>query len=508
MKIEVAYAGIKKTFFEGIKSHLKRKDIVFTKLPEDNYDKILANQTKGIIIIGNEVNHPIRLAQKAYSLDNSLSILIISEPDHYKKLKNALLFTPFIGGSVTCICENDAQVLANTIEDLITKTIQRRNFQSIKKLEIPAHSSPKIEQLKKEYVNKFFEKAPIGAILLDAHSNILGLNYHASNVLQDKETELLGNVLYNFFPDTIRNEIRQFLDFGYKTNSKQSFIKNQSPEEYVELAISEVKIQSDFIYKIAIVEDITEKVVKDRQIQQQIEELKKINTDLDNFVYTASHDLKAPISNIEGLINTLKEIQGPDQSNEELQILDLLEKSVLRFKATIQDLADIAKTQRNLDEDIDNVNIKDTIDDVLESLSKEINAVDGDIKVDYNDCSFIRMSKGQFKSIIFNLISNSVKYISPDRKPLIEVTCQALEGFTMVEVKDNGLGVSRSNQSKMFSMFKRFHDHVEGSGIGLYIVKRILDNTGGKIEVESEPNKGTTIKVYFKGDKDQSESIP
>ncbi|MDQ3536633.1 MAG: HAMP domain-containing histidine kinase [Bacteroidota bacterium] len=66
-----------------------------------------------------------------------------------------------------------------------------------------------------------------------------------------------------------------------------------------------------------------------------------------------------------------------------------------------------------------------------------------------------------------------------------------------MKVNDNGLGISKGNKDKIFSMFKRFHDHVEGSGIGLYIVKRIIDNAGGKIEVESEPGVGTTFNIYF-----------
>lgn len=80
----------------------------------------------------------------------------------------------------------------------------------------------------------------------------------------------------------------------------------------------------------------------------------------------------------------------------------------------------------------------------------------------------------------------------------IKIKTEKVKDYLLLIIKDNGLGIDPSNQSKVFKMFKRFHNHVEGTGIGLYIVKRILDNAGGKIEVESEEGKGTTFKVYFK----------
>jgi len=498
MKAEIAYSGINKNYLEGIRTHLRQNNPVFTPIEKDNYKNVL-QQEKDVLLIGEEISNPIRLAQEAYSVDNSLSILIISDPSHYKNLKQAILFTPFIGSTINCIPNGDEKNVANTINGLITQTQQRRNFEFLKRVPIPVHSSPRIEQLKKEYINKFFEKAPIGAILLDHDSGMLGLNYHASEVMNAQETELLGNKLYNFFPDIVKPQLNEFLDSGYKSDPKKIFIKSLSPEQFIEISITEVKVEANFIYKIAIVEDITEKVIKDKQIENQITELKKINNDLDNFIYTASHDLKAPISNIEGLIYTLKDVtvNNPDVE-EQKQILDLIEKSILRFKGTIQDLSEIAKVQRQTEEGVTKIDIKEGIAEVLEMLDKEIKITNTVVTLNTNNCSLVYLSKSNFKSIFYNLISNAIKYNSPKRKPIIEITCDQIPHFISIQIKDNGLGVSKNNLPKMFSMFKRFHDHVEGTGIGLYIVKRIIDNAGGKIEVESEVGKGTIFKVYLR----------
>nr|WP_246853552.1 ATP-binding protein [Rufibacter aurantiacus] len=99
---------------------------------------------------------------------------------------------------------------------------------------------------------------------------------------------------------------------------------------------------------------------------------------------------------------------------------------------------------------------------------------------------------------MYNFISNAIKYRSPQRTPLIRITSKKEGDFCVLTVEDNGLGIDASQQDKLFAMFQRLHDHVEGTGIGLYIVKKIIDNSGGKIEVESEKGKGSTFKVSFK----------
>jgi signal transduction histidine kinase len=122
---------------------------------------------------------------------------------------------------------------------------------------------------------------------------------------------------------------------------------------------------------------------------------------------------------------------------------------------------------------------------------------DAKITVECN-CPHIVFSKKNFKSILYNLISNAIKYRAFDRKPEVTIVAKELEDYNLLMVEDNGLGIEDKKKSQMFTMFKRFHDHVEGTGVGLYIVKRIIDNAGGKIEVDSEVDKGTRFKVYFK----------
>lgn len=228
------------------------------------------------------------------------------------------------------------------------------------------------------------------------------------------------------------------------------------------------------------------------------EQLVKINNDLDNFIYTASHDLKAPVSNIEGLILTLQDVVKDEANNPDIHlIIKLIFDSIARFKSTILDLTEITKIQRGEGEDIEVQNICQVIEDVKSNIS-EIIKKEGAVIETGLECPLISYSKKNLYSIMYNLISNGVKYRSFDKNPHIVITSKEIPGYIVMSVTDNGLGMDLSQETKIFSMFKRLHDHVEGSGVGLYLVKRIVDNAGGKIEVESEVGKGSTFRVYFR----------
>lgn len=238
-----------------------------------------------------------------------------------------------------------------------------------------------------------------------------------------------------------------------------------------------------------------------KQAQEELQEtnknLLKINTDLDNFIYTASHDLKAPISNIEGLLYALI-ANNCYNDNEIKSIIDMMILSVNRFKNTISELTEITKIQKNIIEDISDLNLFEILDDVKFSISNLIQEASAQIEADFSDCSIIKFSKKNLRSTLYNLVSNAIKYKHEDRKPVIKIKTSVTKGFVCLSVSDNGLGISEENKGKAFSMFKRLHDHVEGSGVGLYIVKRIIENEGGRIDLESTVGEGSTFKVFFR----------
>jgi len=236
------------------------------------------------------------------------------------------------------------------------------------------------------------------------------------------------------------------------------------------------------------------------ELQDENRSLSKVNFDLDNFVYTASHDLKSPISNIEGLLDALSQSVAKEElDREEIRtIMDLMKSSLKRFAVTISDLTTVVETDRNSgDKAHEELNIFEVVENVKQDLHHLIVASDASIEVLCEDRLLINFSTKNFKSIVYNLLSNALKYRSPERRPEIRVKADKIDGRLHLSVSDNGLGIPANKQEKVFFMSKRFHDHVEGSGIGLYIVKRIIDNIKGQIQVESTVGKGTTFTVVI-----------
>lgn len=246
---------------------------------------------------------------------------------------------------------------------------------------------------------------------------------------------------------------------------------------------------------LAYLLDITDRKQAEEHLKIKNEQLVKINNDLDNFIYTASHDLKAPVSNLEGLFNMLLSKIALDDPL--LRLKAMVEASFARFKNTITDLTEIAKVQKGDAEDWEVISFSEVVEGVKSDIKEQIEQYHAKIQAQFA-VEQIRFSRKNLRSILYNFISNALKYSAPERRPFIKISTAKENRFVVLSIADNGLGIPLENQNKIFQMFKRLHSHVEGTGIGLYIVKRIIDNAGGKIEVESEVGRGTTFKIFFK----------
>ncbi|WKN33839.1 PAS domain-containing protein [Porifericola rhodea] len=239
-----------------------------------------------------------------------------------------------------------------------------------------------------------------------------------------------------------------------------------------------------------VVMDVTEQ--KQRSI-----DLKRINTDLDNFVYTASHDLRAPITNLEGLMTALRKTILTKTDAREEKLLQMVDTSVDKLKKTITDLVEFTKTQyEDVQKRKEKVEFKVLLEEVKSDVQNLIDKVKPDIKVKL-EVEELMYKRAHLRSILYNLLSNAIKYSAQDRHPVIEVSTYKEEETSILSIKDNGLGLSQEQQKKLFQMFKRFHNHVEGTGIGLYTIKRIIESNGGCLKVNSVQGEGSEFIVYF-----------
>jgi PAS domain S-box-containing protein len=325
--------------------------------------------------------------------------------------------------------------------------------------------------------------------------------------------EVLGEEAYAATKDYMDRALAgERLSFEARMAYREGFVKHIRTDY-----IPDVQ-QGEVLGFYSLVTDVTEQALAREQVQELNEELAVINeemlaaneelrdandrlshanVDLDTFVYTASHDLRAPIANIEGLLLALEEQLPPavHQQPDVLHLLGLMRNSVGRFQRTIGHLTDVSKLQLAHSEPAEAVDLAALAEAVRQDLAPVLAATGGRLSVDVSACPTLRFSPKNLRSILYNLLSNALKYHRPGRPPVVSLHASCPPGQVLLEVQDNGLGLTPEEQSKLFVMFRRLHTHVEGSGVGLYMVKRMAENAGGSVWVASEPGQGSTFTV-------------
>ncbi|MEX2565466.1 MAG: CheR family methyltransferase [Cyclobacteriaceae bacterium] len=239
--------------------------------------------------------------------------------------------------------------------------------------------------------------------------------------------------------------------------------------------------------------DISEIIRSKQLIEDTNSKLVKINNDHDTFIYSVSHDLLSPINNIQGLIDNIHE----SEDQEEVKVFSgLLTKLVDQVKESIRELSAIANVD-NEPLEFEKVDVEEILVEVKESLNNRIKL---NLSIDFQ-VKEISFPVKYMRSILFNLLNNAVKYKSPARELEVKIKTEKSEGFILLSIEDNGMGIAKEKIGELFSKFKRVHDlntNVEGTGIGLYLVKKMITNAGGEIEVESQLGKGSRFKVFIK----------
>ena len=234
-----------------------------------------------------------------------------------------------------------------------------------------------------------------------------------------------------------------------------------------------------------------------RTLEVSNKKLSDLNDSLDSFVYRVSHDLKSPVVNQLSMIKMLKSHSNTKDEFTQ-KIIDNLEKSCYKFESTIQDFLQLAKIEKEIEHTYERIDITNLIDEILKSLDSIINSSKANISVDCSKCNFVTYPRTNFNSILLNLITNSIKYSHPDRDSIIEITTDYIDNQFILEIKDNGIGIDlKKDKDKLFEMFIRLSYQAEGTGVGLYVIKKLLEQSGDSIEVESEIGKGSTFKVYI-----------
>jgi two-component system, OmpR family, phosphate regulon sensor histidine kinase PhoR len=229
---------------------------------------------------------------------------------------------------------------------------------------------------------------------------------------------------------------------------------------------------------------------------KDLKEQEKLISDHETLLDTIAHDIKNPLTSLSLTIALLKKLpsEGEDKFSSLLQIVD---NSINTMKDIVLDLTDQRKKEHQYKAEAELLSFENILEDVRLSLTDNLNRTGATITSEIN-ASQIVFTRRKLRSILYNLVSNAIKYHEPGRKPEIFINTEKENNCVVITVKDNGIGIPAAKMDAIFTKYYRVENKIEGSGVGLYLVNEIVKNAGGKISVESKEGKGTTFKVYLK----------
>jgi PAS domain S-box-containing protein len=334
----------------------------------------------------------------------------------------------------------------------------------------------------------------------DRNLNYLGCNRAA---LEDHPLnhpkEIIGKSDYDFFTKETAEAYRQDDLSVMETNTPKINYEEEKTRldgSKYWLRTSKVPLHDrngNVIGILGTYEDVTKRKQVEKKLYEQNTALQKLNAELDNFVYRASHDLRAPLMSVLGLAQLMK---LTEEREKQFEYLELIVKSIGKLDAFIKDIIDFSRNSRMAVEK-DEIKFKELFDEVFEnfhympfasSIRKVLNIKEKDLF--FSDSRRLRV-------VFNNLISNSIKYCNTHKNAFISVNLSFVGNQAVVEIEDNGQGIGQEHLEKIFDIFYRANESSSGSGLGLYIVKECLQKLNGNITVWSELGKRTKFKLVI-----------
>lgn len=355
-----------------------------------------------------------------------------------------------------------------------------------------------------------YQSAPCGMICTSPMGEVLEVNDRFLEFTGYTREEVIGK---KHFVDFLNKSGKMYYDTTFSVilqlqNSVNeiSFSLVKKDDTELSVLINAINVKNDAgetKYVQSIIVDISyRKQFEDQLITAKknavelTRELSMANENLESFAFVATHDLKSPINNIEGFFSILKPTIPKDEKS--LLFIKYIENSIAQFKTTVNGLEEAIKVYKT-NTSLEPLIIEEIIDETIQTFVQAIEERKGIIETKFSHDGGILGHTIYVQSIIRNIISNAIKYQSPDRPLHLKIRTSEISDYICINITDNGLGMDmKIFGGKIFGLFTRYHTHTKGAGMGLHIVKKMTEQMKGKITVESELNRGTSFKVYFR----------
>jgi PAS domain S-box-containing protein len=327
--------------------------------------------------------------------------------------------------------------------------------------------------------------------VLDEDGKVQYSSESSEKMLGIAGTELIGRFLSGIILDDDQEAYQKALEETIRKKENNHSIEYQIRDgsgqiRYVESVMNNLLEDKSVRGVVVNSRDITQR--KDAEIK-----LKQTNFELDSFVYRASHDLRAPLRSVLGLLNLVR-MEPAEQ--QKAAYINLAEKSINKLDSFILDLTNFSRNSR-MELQQEEIDFREVINECVENLRYMENADKVDLQIEIDEKLPFRSDPGRIAILFQNLISNSIKYQRTGVNSFVRISVQTLPEGARIEVIDNGKGIQSEYLSRIFDMFFRASEDSYGSGLGLYITRQVVEKLSGKIEVESKLNEGSTFRIQL-----------
>ncbi|MGK7392700.1 MAG: sensor histidine kinase [Candidatus Cyclobacteriaceae bacterium M2_1C_046] len=340
----------------------------------------------------------------------------------------------------------------------------------------------------KEFLTSVIRNSPYGVLTVDLKGNItlvnspvldsLDLKFKTEDIIDSHILELIGHI----------PRFEEEINYCYSV-SRRSFDLDKISVNDKYLRIKCRKILSGLLITI---ENITDEIIIYNSLvksKKELEELAEVST----------HDIKSHVTSLTGLIDLLdheEAVKGEFQSE-----FNRVKEAVSLVSNKVKTLNDIIEFNKTLKVKPKRVDLQKQLKKVLNEMAGLMAAAEASVDADFSGCPYINFTPEHIRTILHQLIANSIKFRKEDLKPVIKIRSYCKGDFNIIEFKDNGIGFSAAqHKDKIFKIFHKFNTAASGMGIGLYIVNKLVAAYEGKIEVSSRPGKGTCFKILLKNE--------
>jgi len=363
-----------------------------------------------------------------------------------------------------------------------------------------AKVAEELRQQSEANLKAIFDNTDIGFVLLDTNLKIKSYNHYfgrfASEILERKI--YTGKHLSIYFKDDKHDAVNSALQQALKKESSEhesEFAGSEQQKKWFSLSYNAIINQNNDVLGVLVtLRDITQKknmILEEKRIKNEL--IRRIN-DLEQFAYIISHNLRAPVANILGLTSLITERLTAD--DEFYNLINSLSDASNKMDVVLNDINKILTINKDISENKELTNLSQLTESICGLLSKNAQMPRFIITTDYMAINEIYTIRSYIHSIYLNLISNSIKYRKEHEEPVINIATKLKGNNIQIIFKDNGIGIDMERfGKKVFRLYNRFHMHVEGRGIGLYMVKSQVELLGGTIILNSAPNQGCEMIV-------------